>query len=47
MVPDSKEKRPQLIRWLDESPGQPATSVWTDISPVNSQAAERLNLNPA
>jgi adenine-specific DNA-methyltransferase len=41
--PDSKDKRPQLIRYLDESPGQRATSVWTDISPVNSQAAERLN----
>src|SRR6266852_4871585 len=41
--PDSKEKRPQLIRYLDESSGQPATSVWTDISPVNSQAAERIN----
>jgi len=41
--PDSKVKRPQLIRYLDESSGQPATSVWTDISPVNSQAAERVN----
>jgi adenine-specific DNA-methyltransferase len=41
--PDSKEKRPRLIRYLDESQGQPATSVWTDISPVNSQAVERVN----
>jgi DNA modification methylase len=41
--PDSKEKRPRLIRYLDESLGQPATSVWTDISPVNSQAGERVN----
>ena len=41
--PDSKDKRPRLIRYLDESLGQPATSVWTDISPVNSQAAERVN----
>ncbi len=40
--PDSKDKRPQLKRYLDESPGQPVTSVWTDISPVNSQASERL-----
>ena len=40
---DSKDKRPQLIRYLDESSGQPATSIWTDISPVNSQAAERVN----
>lgn len=41
--PDSKEKRPRLIRYLDESPGQRVTSVWSDLSPVNSQAAERLN----
>jgi adenine-specific DNA-methyltransferase len=41
--PDSKDKRPRLIRYLDESLGQPATSVWTDISPVNSQAGERVN----
>jgi adenine-specific DNA-methyltransferase len=41
--PDSKDKRPRLIRYLDESLGQPATSIWTDISPVNSQAAERVN----
>lgn len=41
--PDSKDKRPQLIRYLDESSGQPATSIWTDVSPVNSQAAERVN----
>jgi len=41
--PESKSKRPQLIRYLDESPGQRPTSVWTDVSPVNSQAAERLN----
>jgi adenine specific DNA methylase Mod len=41
--PDSKEKRPQLIRYLDQSPGQPATSVWMDLSPVNSQAVERVN----
>ena len=41
--PDSKDKRPRLIRYLDESLGQPATSVWTDVSPVNSQAGERVN----
>jgi adenine-specific DNA-methyltransferase len=41
--PDSKDKRPRLIRYLDESLGQPATSVWIDLSPVNSQAAERVN----
>ena len=41
--PDSKDKRPQLIRYLDESSGQPATSIWTDVSPVNSQATQRVN----
>ncbi len=41
--PDSKDKRPRLIRYIDESRGQPATSVWLDISPVNSQAVERVN----
>ena len=41
--PESKDRRPRLIRYLDESPGQPVTSVWTDISPVNSQAMERVN----
>jgi site-specific DNA-methyltransferase (adenine-specific) len=29
-------------RYLDEMEGTPVTSVWTDISPINSQAAERL-----
>lgn len=38
--PDSKSKRPQLKRYLDESPGMPLSSVWTDINPVNSQAKE-------
>lgn len=41
--PNSKDKRPRLIRYLDESAGQPVTSIWLDIPPVNSQAAERLN----
>jgi hypothetical protein len=41
--PDSKDKRPRLIRYLDESNGQPVTSIWSDISPVNSQATERVN----
>ena len=39
--PDSKQKRPQLIRYLDESDGVPLRSIWTDINPVNSQADER------
>jgi len=38
--PDDKRKRPRLKRYLDESPGTPLSSVWTDISPVNSQAGE-------
>jgi DNA modification methylase len=33
---------PRLKRYLDEAKGVPLQSVWTDISPINSQAAERL-----
>jgi DNA modification methylase len=33
---------PRYKRYLDEMPGTPVTSVWTDISPVNSQAQDRL-----
>ena len=33
---------PQYKRYLDEMPGRPVTSVWTDIPPINSQAKERL-----
>jgi site-specific DNA-methyltransferase (adenine-specific) len=40
--PDSKEKRPRLKRYLDEMPGRLLGNVWTDIFPINSQAAERL-----
>ncbi len=40
--PDDKSKRPRLKRYLDEMPGVPMGSVWTDIPPLNSQAAERL-----
>ena len=39
--PDDKQKRPQLIRYLDETDGVPLRSMWTDINPVNSQADER------
>lgn len=39
--PDDKQKRPQLIRYLDEAEGVPLRSIWTDINPVNSQADER------
>jgi DNA modification methylase len=40
--PTDKKKRPRLKRFLDDSPGIPLGSVWTDIPPVNSQAQERL-----
>lgn len=40
--PNSKEKRPRLKRYLDEQSGPVAGNVWTDISPINSRAAERL-----
>ena len=33
---------PQLKRYLDEQRGRPIGDVWTDIPPINSQAAERL-----
>ena len=39
--PDDKQKRRQLIRYLDEAEGVPLRSIWTDINPVNSQADER------
>jgi hypothetical protein len=34
---------PRLKRYLDESRGRPLQDVWDDISPVNSQAMERVN----
>lgn len=40
--PDSKAKRPQLKRYLDEQAGPVVGNVWTDINPINSRAAERL-----
>ena len=33
---------PEYIRYLDEMPGVALSDVWTDISPINSQAKERL-----
>jgi hypothetical protein len=33
---------PQLKRYLNEQRGRPLGDVWTDIPPINSQAAERL-----
>jgi DNA modification methylase len=36
------EKLPRLKRYLKEEEGVPLQDVWTDISPLNSQARERL-----
>jgi site-specific DNA-methyltransferase (adenine-specific) len=33
---------PRFKRYLDEQKGKPLDDVWTDIPPINSQAAERL-----
>ncbi len=33
---------PRYKRYLDDSPGTPLTDTWIDISPVNSQAKERI-----
>ena len=33
---------PEYIRYLDESKGVSLQSIWTDISPINSRARERL-----
>jgi adenine-specific DNA-methyltransferase len=33
----------RLKRYLDETPGVPLQSLWTDVFPVNSQASERLD----
>lgn len=33
---------PRQKRYLDESAGVPLQDIWTDIAPINSQAAERL-----
>jgi DNA modification methylase len=37
----TKNGRPRLVRYLDEARGNVIGDVWTDIPPVNSQAAER------
>jgi len=34
--------KPQYKRYLDEMPGRVIQSIWSDISPVNSQAVESL-----
>jgi site-specific DNA-methyltransferase (adenine-specific) len=40
--PNNKSKRPQLKRYLEDTPGRLFSNVWSDISPINSQATERL-----
>lgn len=40
--PPNKDGRIRLKRYLDETPGQTAQNLWTDISPINSQAYEAL-----
>jgi DNA modification methylase len=35
-------KRPRFIRYLDEQKGTVATTIWTDIAPINSRSKERL-----
>ncbi len=39
-LPRKDGGRPQLRRFLDEGKGVPVGTVWTEISPVNSQAKE-------
>jgi hypothetical protein len=39
-IPKNADSRPRLRRFLDESKGVPVGSVWTDVSPVNSQAKD-------
>jgi len=40
--PSDTGKRPRLKRYLDEMQGTIMGNMWTDIPPLNSQAAERL-----
>ncbi|WP_348264671.1 DNA methyltransferase [Telmatobacter sp. DSM 110680] len=40
--PASKDGRIRVKRYLDEMPGTPIGNIWDDISPINSQAQERL-----
>ena len=39
--PEDKSHRIQRKRYLDELEGETVDSLWTDISPINSQAVER------
>jgi len=38
----TKKGMPRLKRYLDEVPGAPLGTVWDDMPPINSQAAERV-----
>jgi adenine specific DNA methylase Mod len=38
----TKSGMPRYKRYLTDTDGPPATNVWTDIAPINSQADERL-----
>lgn len=40
--PANKSNRPRLKRYMSENKGRVVDNIWTDIHPVNSQAAERL-----
>lgn len=40
--PKKADGRLRLKRYLDECPGEKIQNLWDDISPINSQAAERL-----
>jgi site-specific DNA-methyltransferase (adenine-specific) len=40
--PAAADGRLRLKRYLDEAPGEKAQNLWDDISPINSQAQERL-----
>jgi len=40
--PKDTAKRPRVKRYLDEMEGEVLDNLWTDISPINSQAKERL-----
>jgi DNA modification methylase len=42
IVQPSPGSVPREIRYLEDSPGTPVGTIWTDIPPINSQAKERL-----
>ncbi len=41
-LPENKSQRIQRKRYLDELEGETVDTLWDDISPINSQAKERL-----